>query len=839
MQDQQAIIAHEHEEGLLAARWSRPPGFWGVISAVNNQPIGKRYMITSLAFFAAAGLLSLVLRLQLTVADASVVGPDVFNAIFTMHGSTMMYLFAVPFIEGLALYLVPLMIGSRDVAFPRLSSFGYWLYLFGGLIMYASFVAGQVPDAGWFAYTPLSGPKYSGLGLDFWLLGLGLVEVAGLTAGLEIVVTILKMRAPGMAIHRMPLLVWSFLVATVMILFGFTPLLVATLLLEMDRSLGTAFFDEAAGGSSLLWQHLFWFFGHPEVYIIFLPATGVISTIIPAFARRPIVGYTLVVAGLVIIGFVSFGLWAHHMFATGLPDVSLLFFAAASFMVAIGSGIQIFAWIATLWRSKPEFGTPLLYALGFVFIFVIGGLTGVMVATLPFDWQVHDTYFIVAHLHYVLIGGVVLPLFGGLHYWLPKITGRLPREPWAKWGFWLVFVGFNVTFFPMHIMGMFGMPRRVYTYSAELGVEGYNIVATAGALMLTVGFAIALANLIFSARRGPHAGDNPWQAATLEWIIPSPPPTYSFARPPIVRSRQTVWVEPPELGEDPASRLTRALELRPVGWRGTLTTSVVDAQPQALQALPGHTPLPFITAVLLAITAVAVLIKSAGLAVVAGAFTVGMMGWWLFHQPGLPEPEATQLREATGLPVQTHGRWSVDWWGMIGLLAILFTALGSLVFSYFYLRLYAAQWPQAATPLPDWTWHTIAAGCLAVSGLAQAGVSWTWRNQRATLHVLGSAVLLVAGAASVVIMAIALGTSGAQFTVNAYGSIYMSLGGYAIGLALIGLALHIGAHVRRALGMHGGAAPEFALEVAELFWAFVVFAGLVTYATIGASPHLL
>lgn len=833
----QATQARARAQARLTARWSRPKGIEGVLTAVNNQPLGKRYMLTALAFFCIAGVLSLILRTQLTVAEAELVGPDLFNAVFTMHGSTMMYLFAVPFIEGLALYIVPLMIGSRDVAFPRLTSFGYWIYLFGGLLMYASFIAGQVPDAGWFAYTPLSGPRYSGLGLDFWLLGLGLVEIAGLTAALEIVTTILKMRAPGMALHRMPLMVWSFLVATVMILFGFTPLLVATLMLEMDRSLATGFFDVDAGGSSLLWQHLFWFFGHPEVYIIFLPATGVVSTIVPAFARRPIVGYTLIVAALVIIGFVSFGLWAHHMFTTGLPNVSLLFFAAASFMVALGSSVQIYAWVATLWRSRPRYGTPLLYVLGFLFIFVIGGLTGVMVATVPFDWQVHDTYFVVAHFHYVLIGGVVLPLFGGLHYWLPKVTGRLAAEPWAKLGFWLVFIGFNVTFFPMHIMGMFGMPRRVYTYSAELGVGGYNVAATIGAAILTLGFIVALTNLLISARRGPRAGANPWAAATLEWSIASPPPSYSFARPPVVRSRQIVVN--PEDSEEPGSPLARALELRPQGWRASLVTGVVEAQPQALQALPGPTMLPFVTAVALVITAAAVLVKSGGLAVVAGAFTIGMIGRWMWSSVDLAEDEAAELSEATGLPTQTHGRHSVVWWGVIGLLAILFTALGALVFSYFYIRLYSPQWPQAGAALPSLTWHGAAAVCLAVSGLAQIWVSRAWRLGSRRLHYLGSAALVSAGLASAVCWGIALASGGAPLQGSAYGSIYLSLGGYAIALIVTGLGLHLGGELRRAQGMHGSAAPALALEVAELVWMFVVAAGLIVYATIGVSPHLL
>jgi len=452
----------ELTEERFTQTWMSRPGLLGWLAEVNNRPLGVRYMITSLVFFAMAVVMALVMRTQLALPDNNLLAPDTYNAIFTMHGSTMLYLFAVPFVEGLGLYLIPLLIGARDVAFPRLTNFGYWMYLFGGLIFFASFLFGTVPDAGWTAYTPLSGPKYSGPGMDFWLLGLGLLEIAGITAAIEIVVTILKFRAPGMALANLPLIAWTYLVIGFMILFSFPVLLLATLLLELDRAFGFQFFNPDMGGSSLLWQHLFWWFGHPEVYIIFLPATGVISTIIPVFARRRIVAYPLILAALLITGFVSFGLWTHHMFATGLPELPMLFFTAASFMVALAAGIQIFAWIATLWGSRPHLGVPMLYILAFFYIFIQGGLTGVMVATMPFDWQTHETTFVVAHFHDVLIGGAVLPFLAGLHYWMPKISGRLPGELWDRVAVGIIFVGFNLTFIPLYVAGLFGMRPNIH-----------------------------------------------------------------------------------------------------------------------------------------------------------------------------------------------------------------------------------------------------------------------------------------------------------------------------------------------------------------------------------------
>ncbi|MEJ7594763.1 MAG: cbb3-type cytochrome c oxidase subunit I, partial [Planctomycetaceae bacterium] len=513
-------LAPNHE--AFRQTWDEPTGFPGQLATVDNFLIGMRFLVTSFSFFLVAGVFALLMRIQLARAENNFLGPEVYNRLFTMHGTVMMYLFAVPFQEGLAAMLLPWLLGARDLAYPRLTAFSYWVFLFSGLIFFSGFLFDAVADIGWFAYTPLSSPAFAGKGIDFWVVGLGAAEVAGIAAGAELTISILRLRAPGMSLDRMPLYAWAWLVTAVMIVFAFTTLFMATLLLELDHDLGTRFFNDQKGGNHLLWQHLFWFFGHPEVYIIFLPATGVVSMIVCTFSRR-IIGYTWIVVAILLTGFLSFGLWVHHMYTTGLPELSLYFFAGASLMIAIASGVQIFAWIASLWRQRPRLLTPLLFVLGFVFIFVLGGLTGVMVAVVPFDWQVHDTYFMVAHFHYVLIGGAVFPMLAGVYYWLPKFCGRMPSERLGQWSFWLTFVGFNVCFFPMHILGLLGMPRRVYTYPASLGFDSLNLLATVGAFVLAAGFLVFVFNVLYAARYGIEAAANPWGGDTLEWALPSPP----------------------------------------------------------------------------------------------------------------------------------------------------------------------------------------------------------------------------------------------------------------------------------------------------------------------------
>ena len=502
------------------------------------------------------GVLAMLMRLQLARPESDVLGPDLYNMVFTMHGSDMMFLFAVPVMEAVAVFLVPLMVGTRNIAFPRLNAFSYWMYLGGGILLWTAFAMDMGPDVGWFAYVPLSGPEYgAGKRADIWAQMITFTEVSALAVAVEIVVTVFKQRAPGMSLDRIPLFVWSMLVTSFIIILAMPAIMVASTSLILDRLVGTHFFNPAEGGDVLLWQHLFWFFGHPEVYIIFLPAVGMVSTIIATFSRRPVFGYLPLVLALIATGILAFGLWVHHMFATGLPRLGESFFTASSMAIALPAGLQIFCWLATLWLGRPVLKVPLLFVLAFFVTFVIGGLTGVMVASVPLDTQVHDTYFVVAHFHYVLIGGAVFPLMGAIYYWYPKIVGRMMSERLGRWVVGLVSVGFNLTFFPMHILGLQGMTRRIYTYQPEMGWADMNLFVSLSALILAAGFALFFFDAVRSASRGALAGDNPWDAATLEWATASPPPSYNFERIPVVEQRQSTVARPGHAaGGDRAAR---------------------------------------------------------------------------------------------------------------------------------------------------------------------------------------------------------------------------------------------------------------------------------------------
>jgi cytochrome c oxidase subunit 1 len=613
----------------LSRTWRTGPTLYDRLASVDHKVVGRRYIVTAFVFLFLGGISAALMRMQLAQPEGKLLGPDLYNQLFTMHGTTMMFLFAVPVMEAFAVYLVPLMVGTRNIAFPRLNAFSYWVFLFGGIFLWASFALKIGPDVGWFAYVPLAGPEFSpGKRTDVWAQMITFTEVSALAVAVQVIVTVFKQRAPGMTLDRIPLFVWAMLVTSFLIIFAMPAVMTASTMLILDRLVGTHFFNPAEGGDSLLWQHLFWFFGHPEVYIIFLPATGMVSAIIAAFARRPVFGYLPLVLSLIAVGFLSFGLWVHHMFTTGLPQLGASFFTASSMLIAIPNGIQIFCWLVTLWDGKPSFKTPLLFVLGFFFIFVAGGLTGVMLASVPLDAQVHDTYFVVAHFHYVLIGGAVFPLLGAVYFWYPKIIGRLMSERLGKWNFWLAFIGFNAAFFPMHILGLQGMPRRVYTYSSEMGWGPLNLLATFGAVVLFASFVLFLWNVITSARSGVIAGDNPWDAGTLEWATTSPPSSYNFARIPFVTHREPLWANRESLP------VVTGLS---VDLREILTGTVTEAFPEHRESSPDPSIWPLLAAIAVGATFLASIFTP--WAIVWGSIPVAitLTGW--FWPKGSAEDE--------------------------------------------------------------------------------------------------------------------------------------------------------------------------------------------------------
>jgi cytochrome c oxidase subunit 1/cytochrome c oxidase subunit I+III len=642
------VIARPAEDASIAPRlkriWETPKGFFGALGSVDHKTIGKRYLVTAFLFLLIGGLEAAAMRAQLARPNQTLLTPEQYNQLFTMHGVTMIFLYALPVLSGFSNFLWPLLLGSRDMAFPRLNAFSYWLFLFSGIFLYVSFPMGQAPDAGWFNYVPYSSLAYNpGINIDVYALGMVLLGLSTTVGSVNFVVTLIRTRAPGMSINRVPILIWGTLTASVGNLFAVPAVSLAFLMLWMDRRFGSHFFDLSGGGQPLLWQHLFWMFGHPWVYAIVLPAMGIVSDGLPTFCRRPLVGYTAVALATVTTMVLGFGVWVHHMFATGLPPISLSFFSAASFVIVIPSAVAVFAWIATIWTGRPQFTTPFLFFAGFVIVFVIGGVSGFMTAAVPVDTQLTDTYFVVAHLHYVLIGINVLPVAGGIHYWFPKFTGRMMSERLGKWSFWIMFISFNVGFFPMHIAGLLGMPRRIYTYPTGLGWDTVNMVITLGAYLFAFGVLLFAINVWRSARRGALAGPNPWDAASLEWATSSPPPSYNFAVIPTVASRYPLW-EDRLTGHEGQSSTSEGMLLD--DGRETIGTSALDAVPDVILRMPGDSFAPLLLSIALAVAFAGMLIHSwwmFGIAVSCG--TLASIAWlW-------PEAKLGQTMEI----VRGHG----------------------------------------------------------------------------------------------------------------------------------------------------------------------------------------
>jgi cytochrome c oxidase subunit 1 len=563
------------EEPALLKRPTQPQGAWSWITTIDHKRIGILYGFTSFFFFLAGGIEALLIRVQLAQPRGTLLSADAYNQVFTMHGTTMIFLVVMPLSAAFFNFVMPIQIGARDVAFPRLNAFSYWTFLFGGLFMYSSFLLGGAPDGGWFGYVPNTGPTFSpGHNIDFWVLGLQILGIASTVGAVNFITTILNLRAPGMSLLRMPIFSWMTLVSSFLLLFAMPVITVALFLLMFDRNFGAHFFDPAAGGHPILWQHLFWLFGHPEVYILILPAMGLVSEILPVFSRKPLFGYRVMVFSGIAIGFMGWGVWVHHMFAVGLGPWAISVFSISTMFIAVPTGVKIFNWIGTMWGGSLRFTTPMLFAIGFVGMFTIGGLSGVTHAVSPHDRQQTDTYYIVAHFHYVLFGGALFGIMGGIYYYWPKMFGWLLDERIGKWHFWTWLIGFNLAFGPMHILGLNGMPRRIYTYDESLGLTFWNMVSTIGAFVIAVSTLIFMWNVVVSRRRRVMAGPDPWDGRSLEWSIPSPPPEYNFAEIPTVHTVDDFWHR--KYTEDETGHLVRRASAEEAGTRAQVETAEHD-----------------------------------------------------------------------------------------------------------------------------------------------------------------------------------------------------------------------------------------------------------------------
>ncbi|MBM1170020.1 cytochrome c oxidase subunit I [Microvirga arabica] len=818
--------------------WEQPKGIH-FISAVNNNYVGVWYVGTAFLFFVLAGILALIMRTQLAQPELRLVGHELYNQLFTMHGTIMMFLFAVPMVEALSVFLLPNMQAARDLPFPRLSAYAFWAYFFGGLAFFTSLFFGLAPNGGWFMYPPLTSYIYSpGINADFWLLGIGFIEISAIAGAIEIIVGVLKTRAPGQSLDKLPVYSWAMLVFALMVIVAFPAIIAATLLLELERAFHWPFFIAEKGGDPLLWQHLFWFFGHPEVYVIFLPAAGMVSMIVPTMAQTPLAGYRLVVLAVIGTGFLSFGLWVHHMFTTGLPQLSLSFFSAASMAVSIPTGIQVFAWIATIASGKLQNKTPTYFILGFLFIFVLGGLTGVMVAMVPFDWQAHDTYFIVAHFHYVLIGGMVFPMFAAFYYWAPTASQRPLSETLGKWAFWLIFIGVNVTFFTMHITGLMGMPRRTYTYLAEMGWGTFNLISTLGAYMIGAGVLIFLIDLAKNFR--PYQGDlgNVWNAGTLEWL---PSGNYQTRSIPIITSREPLWDQPSLANHVEAGRYY--LPGAPTRGRETIVTSPIDARAQYVLQIPGPSWRTVFAAFFTASFFIGLTIKLYIPAFICGILAVVCVIWWLWDtDPGPAEVGDVDIGGGLRLPTYVTGSMNHSWWAMIILMMVTGMVFSCIVFSYLFLWTVNPRiWPTSAAALPS-IWWPVGAGALLVASsllvwlagrrLSQVPERSAWLTRIALLVaiplLIGSVALEVFGQLE----------TGLRPSESGYGAVVYSLASYQ-GFVVAVLAIMGLYTVVRSLAGRLNRVRRSTFDNTQLFWHYGVAQGLVALLIVHAFPRLL
>ncbi|MGD9476362.1 cytochrome c oxidase subunit I [Shinella sp. G-2] len=829
-----SVEERKAQEAELRDVWRTPSG-WRYWTSVNNTEIGLWYGSAAFLFMLFAGVLALLVRVQLAVPDNDFLSADTFNQAFTLHGTVMMFLFAVPIFEAVAIFLLPSMLGARELPFPRLSAFGFWSFALGGVFVCGSIFFGAAPNTGWFMYPPLATDKeYSGIGADIWLLGLSFIEVASIAAAVELIVGIMKCRAPGMRINMMPLFAWYLLIVAGMILFAFPPLIAGDILFEMERMFGWPFFDAARGGDPLLWQHLFWIFGHPEVYIIFLPAIALMAMIVPTFAQRPIVGYSWIVLAAVGTGFLSFGLWVHHMFTTGLPQISLAFFSAASEAVAIPTGVQIFVFIATMLAGRVIFSVPMLFGAGGLAIFVIGGLTGVMVALVPFDWQAHDTYFVVAHLHYVLIGGMLFPVVAGIYYYYPLLNARKLSDRFGKIAFWLMFSGFNIAFFPMHLAGLRGMPRRVFTYPADIGWDWFNLISTIGAFVFAAGIAIVVVDVLRPKHRQPKGEQNPWNAGTLEWIS-EPEEKWGVRSIPIIESRYPIWDQPGLTDGIKAGRYY--LPDTKDGARETLITSVLDAEPIQCLRVGGTSVLSILAAFSLGGVFIALTFHWWIMTAASAVMTLAAIVAWLWTGTAvIPREEMRDVGLGKTLPLYSSGPQSVGWWAMFITMAGDGTAYASLMFGYFFYWTIHDDFTGGQAG-PGMVWPLAAAGLFTLAWFAMLlarRANGRDRSSLTRLSLLASLLLtLMAGCA---------GLAGPYFagmdpTVHVYPAIVWVVTLWTVVHGGVGIVMQLYCLARSLAGRMDGH-HDMDLRNVVLYWHFLVVTAVTSFGVLGLFPEL-
>jgi cytochrome c oxidase subunit I+III len=818
----------------LAAIWSTGPGIQR-LAAVNHSVLGIRFMATAFLMLAIGGILGMLTRVQLATPDAAFMGAETYNQVFTMHGTVLLYLFAIPMIEGVAVYLTPKILGTRDFAFPRLTAYGYWCYVFGSSILLVSLFAGVAPNSGWFMYTPLSSNVYTpGINADVWLLGVTFVEISALTLAVEIVVSILKMRAPGMSLDRMPIFAWYILVTAMMMLVAFPPLVLGAILLEVERAFGLPFFDPTRGGNPLLWQHLFWLFGHPDVYIILLPMMGFLSTMIPVFANRALVGYRSIVVAIIALAFVSFGIWVHHMFTVGIPHLALAFFSAGSIIVAVPTAVQLFAWLATLAHGKPRWDVPMLYIFGFFLIFTLGGLTGVMLAVVPFDWQAHDTYFVVAHFHFVAGGALVFPLMAGLYYWLPLLTGRAAVHRLSVPAFWLVLAGFILTFLLMHLTGLLGMPRRIFTYEGDEGWTALNLLSSVGGFVMTIGFALLVIDLLAQVLHGRRVRRDPWKGRTLEWAMRVPAPPYAFASIPHLDTHG----DDVKAG-DLAPKLARGegyLGSVRNGWQETLGVHMTSGTPDQVIVLPNATYLPLFTALATGAAILAMLFKQYALCLAMASVTIGLFVYGA-RRSGLPRDYGPlPVGRGVSVPPHTEVDGSPSWWALNFTLLVDGTIFASLLFGTLYLWLQGANWPPGAVPEPS------VLRSVAVI-VALAGAAMGARGSRRALAAGGAPQGWMGVTALALVAAIAVTVTMIRDVVpdpreHALGSTAAALLAYVVLHAGIGL-LFLVSNVQRLSSGYISIQRNVDLRLTRLWLDYTLVTALIAIGLVLALPGLV